>query len=60
MAVVYVKKAVKFISIGNGSAVSANRIISIVTPEPAARGCSSMLLAGKKPSPFLSWTVTMW
>jgi len=35
MAVVYVKKAVKFISIGNGSAVSANRIISIVTPDSA-------------------------
>nr|WP_255473363.1 extracellular matrix/biofilm biosynthesis regulator RemA family protein [Planomicrobium sp. CPCC 101110] len=35
MAVVQAEKAVKFISIGGSSAVSANRIVSNVTPDSA-------------------------
>lgn len=30
-----VKKAVKFVSLGSGNAVSVNRIVSIVTPDSA-------------------------
>jgi hypothetical protein len=35
VAVMSVKKAVKFVSLGSGNAVSVNRIVSIVTPDSA-------------------------
>jgi regulator of extracellular matrix RemA (YlzA/DUF370 family) len=35
VAVMSVKKAVKFVSLGSGNAVSVNRIVSIVAPDSA-------------------------